>query len=624
MFRFFLLSTLLITLLAQAQGYPDLLRPETLKLQEQATSCWNRSQSGCMDILRRAYRLSQAKKGDCAGCIEVEIARLHIFDQRYDSAAHYLRYARKSLSGMDYNDPRVKFLDAEILGLTAMSFYNQDLLDSTLYYLQANIRVIDAAGDAKAAAFARMNLASVYSSVNDYATSIKHNLEAFKEIKKYKDTRLAVLAGNLATDYQDAGKIDSAQIWARRSIKWGMEYKHAGAQTRGFYILAASLAKTLPDSALVYANRSVDLASLTNRSDYLAKARLVKADVLFDLGKFEEARAAYALARESFNVNTDYLSSTKGLALSNLKLGNNKEGLAYLQEYFKQSDSINFAGRQRMVLEFESRYELEKKERTLAQHQLNLHREQTQKRYLIAGFGLLAAVAGGAFVYNRKVQKLRLARIGRENLDQLFRATIRSEENERRRISNMLHDSVAAKLAAAKMSLQALPFLDSGLQTDRVEKTAQLISSIHADVRNVAHQLLPITLEKEGLEAAVMEFASEMNSLNLVNFSVSTSGCASHTLPEHIRLIVFRIVQELMNNVVKHAKASKAQIVFVYTPGQLEISVADNGIGFTAQSEGQGLYSIRERVSRIGGTFSIKGLDSGTVAVITLSLQDNL
>lgn len=123
-----------------------------------------------------------------------------------------------------------------------------------------------------------------------------------------------------------------------------------------------------------------------------------------------------------------------------------------------------------------------------------------------------------------------------------------------------------------------------------------MISNIHGDVRSIAHHLLPVTLEKEGLVSAINEFVAEINQLHLLEIKVDSSLSPGFSLAKRNELVLYRIVQELVNNIVKHAKATEATVYLSDASQILEIQVIDNGVGFSENRENQGLYSIRERV----------------------------
>lgn len=290
--------------------------------------------------------------------------------------------------------------------------------------------------------------------------------------------------------------------------------------------------------------------------------------------------------------------------------GDFKLAARYLKEYILAKDSLSTAKNQELIHEYQTQYETEKKERQIAEQALLIQKKNEQLRsWLLGGGTLVVGLIVFVFQYRRNQQR-KLKLIEQENENAMLKAIMNSEEQERRNISSTLHDSVAAKLGAAKMSMQSIPFLAEERKSEQLEKTAQLISNIHQDIRNLAHHLLPVTLEKEGLVSAIAEFVSEINQLHLIEIKIDNHLSSDFNLPSRNELVLYRIVQELINNIVKHSQATEATVFLSYTNQQLVIQVSDNGIGFSASQENQGLYSIRERITTIGGTLTINSEQS--------------
>lgn len=199
---------------------------------------------------------------------------------------------------------------------------------------------------------------------------------------------------------------------------------------------------------------------------------------------------------------------------------------------------------------------------------------------------------------------------------------ILGEERERKRISQELHDGVAAMIGAAKMSLESIPHLSEEKRMEQLTKVKEILENTHADVRHIAHNLLPTTLEKEGLVRATSHFAFEINETKLVNISVTDKNSNTQELSPQLQLMLFRVIQELVNNIIKHSQAQNAEITFSNSPNGLQIEISDDGIGYenTNHRGNQGLYSITKRLKSIGGNFKItKGKSGGTQAKVVVT-----
>jgi signal transduction histidine kinase len=221
---------------------------------------------------------------------------------------------------------------------------------------------------------------------------------------------------------------------------------------------------------------------------------------------------------------------------------------------------------------------------------------------------------------------VKLKKVKQEKEIAVLKAWMNGEERERNRISQELHDGVAAMLGAAKLNLQSIPYLTEEKKQVQYDKIASILDNTHSDVRRIAHNLLPITLQQEGLIAAIQQFANDLNITGIIEMTIIDELHSELMLNKQTQLMLFRIIQELANNIIKHAQASKASILFTNDKETLTVKVSDNGKGFSAiaNQDSQGLFSIRERLKSLGGVFDIDSKEgSGTSAVLHISLQKN-
>src|SRR5690606_2317999 len=155
------------------------------------------------------------------------------------------------------------------------------------------------------------------------------------------------------------------------------------------------------------------------------------------------------------------------------------------------------------------------------EQELKIQKQKSSLLLTVLGGALLISVLGGVFVYHRKKQELKLKQIQQEKENAILNSFILGEERERGRISHELHDGVAAMIGAAKMSLESIPHLPKEKQMQQLSKVQGILEHSHADIRHIAHNLLPTVLEKEGLIEATEQFISEINDTKLVYISVT-------------------------------------------------------------------------------------------------------
>ncbi len=190
--------------------------------------------------------------------------------------------------------------------------------------------------------------------------------------------------------------------------------------------------------------------------------------------------------------------------------------------------------------------------------------------------------------YHRRYMKLQREKIFAE-------ITIR--ENERKRIANDLHDSLGPLLSAVKLNISSV---DIELPADRevLEKTAGYLDEIIGSMRRISHDLLPSTLERKGLLEAVREFIHQVNNKQAVNIQLYI--VKEIRVPREKEIHIFRMLQEIVQNTIKHAQARNLQIGFSEENGHLLCLTKDDGKGFDkekalAASQELGLRSLESR-----------------------------
>ena len=194
----------------------------------------------------------------------------------------------------------------------------------------------------------------------------------------------------------------------------------------------------------------------------------------------------------------------------------------------------------------------------------------------------------------------------------LFVAVQEAEEAERKRIAESLHNGLGQMLFAVKLRLEQsralLPATSAKVSMLRQE-TDELLADAIRQVRTISHELVPMVLEEFGLAAAIKDLCQKMKGLLLwVNCQVHLDE-ELPPLPGSLQLALYRIAQELMQNVVKHAAgATHVSLELENVPGFVLLRVEDNGPGFTADAlsgVGLGLRNIRDRVTLLGGVIDV-------------------
>lgn len=224
------------------------------------------------------------------------------------------------------------------------------------------------------------------------------------------------------------------------------------------------------------------------------------------------------------------------------------------------------------------------------------------------GLGLGIAISRQYFLAQRLAKINQKLAIELANKQQLARQLVKVEEQIRKSVARELHDEIGQNITAIQIqSMLASRLAQNEKQTNIAETINTLALRIHSSTRQLLTELRPHALDELGLESAIRQLASEMKFAERhVDFRLNF-GIFAERLDDITAVTLYRIIQELLNNVCKHAQASAVQLSLV--PGDMfSVELRDNGIGLASDwhSKGQGLLGIEERVSALGGTFLIE------------------
>lgn len=267
--------------------------------------------------------------------------------------------------------------------------------------------------------------------------------------------------------------------------------------------------------------------------------------------------------------------------------------------------------------------------------------EQEQKRKnrnlaLFLGGGLLLVSFIAILVYKNTKRKQRIAEQEREieiqKTEKVLKeqelsaidAMLEGQEKERQRLASDLHDSAGATIAAARLHFDNLA-KDNASVTSKIqfERTKALLDQAYEEVRSMAHIKNSGVIAKQGLLPAIENLARQV-SMSELQITVSDYGLTER-IDNSLEITIFRIVQELVTNIVKHSKATEAHISLTQHDDSLNIVVEDNGKGFkydkNKSENGMGLSSIRRRVTFINGSFDVESSpNQGTTILIDIPL----
>jgi len=204
---------------------------------------------------------------------------------------------------------------------------------------------------------------------------------------------------------------------------------------------------------------------------------------------------------------------------------------------------------------------------------------------------------------------------------------IKTQEEERKRIARDLHDGTSPTLVHLSLELDAMSTRTQNLSEETVQRLKELrekISNIQQDIRQFSHELYPAILDNLGLETALETLVVEFNAKGCWDIQFGVTG-RKRSLASEVNLALYRIVQDALNNVCKHAKASKAMVSLEYKSNRTKLSIADNGIGFDLSTQtkgGLGLTAMQQRANLIGANLKVESkIGRGTTISVEVAFQ---
>jgi signal transduction histidine kinase len=222
-------------------------------------------------------------------------------------------------------------------------------------------------------------------------------------------------------------------------------------------------------------------------------------------------------------------------------------------------------------------------------------------------------------------------KVEKERLD-LLRRLSDTQENERRRISRELHDQIGQVvtglllgLKSVEQSLTANGMARHGTAIDKLHWLQKLAEQIGKDIHEVAADLRPTAVDDLGVSEALKALCNDWSARFLIKLDLQTLG-RQQRLAANIEIAIYRIVQEALTNVLKHANASSVSIVLDQRSDEYRLIIEDDGIGMPrtapiAEGSGLGLLGIRERLALLGGTITIESsVGAGTTLFVVIPL----
>lgn len=523
------------------------------------------------------------------------------------------------------------------------------------------------------------NMGISYSYLNDYDQAIRHYQMALDIAIETKDNlRSAKIYGIISGTYNNMGQssiMDS--VLFEKAIHFGKQALTISRTLKDSVLLSDNLI-TLAlaynnlerlDDAFPFASEAETISKSIGLSQNYAHALSILAKIARNKKQYDEA---INLATEAASIQKQ-MGSDMGLAivLKELALcyqykGDNKQALEVINEAitiaesqemsyildgmyinkadylyelksYKEaydfldkghtlSDSIRGLEIKTQINELEKKYETAKKEQNI----LQLTTKQKLNNWIIIGLILiLFAISIIGLIWRKNLKyKTKLIEQEKEKLQnekqiQATASIIKGQEDERHRLAKDLHDGLGGMLSGLKYTLNNMGdnMVLSGRSVDSFNNALSMLDQAIVEMRKVAHNMMPESLLKFGIDETLKDYISKMNASNPMKIHYQAYNY--ERLDQSLEINLYRIIQEVINNAVKYAKASDMYIQMDYQDDHLHLTIEDNGIGFDTTVEnsksGIGLKNIADRVSYMNGKLEMSSSPGkGTLFVIEI------
>jgi two-component system, NarL family, sensor kinase len=442
-----------------------------------------------------------------------------------------------------------------------------------------------------------------------------------------KDNSAMMLAylqqGSYFTEIRDFQK---AKIYADSASVYFSE-KYDFSRKQNFYLLKAGTFQNINqfDSAVFYFQKSHENGKKIGSRWYMTEPLMQIGYIYLQQKKYNQAEQYVKMGLEIAETDSILVFMKEGYGtLSDIyaATGKYKEAFELLGKYNDIKDSLQSEERKKFTLDLEKKYELERHASQIKELEADkLIKELTIREKILiiqtlAGILLTLLIVGFLLLRNyRQKQKLQEQQIQKLEAEKLLSATeavLKGEEQERSRLAKDLHDGLGGLLSGIKYSFQNMKgnLILTPDNAQVFERSLHMLDSSIQEMRRVAHNLMPETLFKFGLDTALKDFCSDINSGGVLQVNYQSFGMENFIPDQTVSISVYRVIQELVNNIIKHAEAGFVLVQITRSENMLLIDVEDNGKGFDAEMtknrSGMRWKNIRSRIEYLQGTIDLK------------------
>jgi two-component system, NarL family, sensor kinase len=485
---------------------------------------------------------------------------------------------------------------ANTLGNVGLLYLNLENAEKAKSFSRRALDIFSAAGDSTGMASAYNNLSSIYSTAGDYGTALEYLSRAIALSEANHNHY------NLCISHQSVGKIQ--------------------------------LARRQPEDAIRSYTTSLELAEKINQSYHSIAAQLGIAQALL----MQEATApalditlqAMEQARE-LNSLSLIIECHQTFSQIYRKLGDYHQSLLHYEQFVEARERLVNQNVIHQLYDFE--LDILNRANQLQQLELESKELAISKRNALLVFTILVFVLilGGLYLLYlnySKDQRVKLQQTIIRLTEKKSHAAVEAEIQERKRIGQELHDGLGQLLSVAGLHISVLQQKKEMPESRRLElldAAMQSVDEAFMEVRNISHNLAPSLLSERGLEGALKNLADQVNQSKKLHMEFETFGL-NGKLNSLVENTLFRAIQEILNNTIKHSSASALHIQIAQGTHEITLMAEDNGSGFemekVRQSPGHGLTQMKSRIENLNGSIHVDSSPArGTIISIVIPLN---
>lgn len=595
--------------------------------------CGLKSESSSANFSKFCYSnaidLSRRLKINEEECLSrLQFAGLYINTNNYDSAEYWANTALELAKSY-----QSKVNEARSYNIIGNAYRRRSQYPKALEnYLKA-VSIFEKQNDFKRTALVYSGIAAVFAETNESDKAISYGEKGILFALKSKDPEaLAKCYFNTGAAYSITDDVKYIEYY-KKGIPYALQTGNVVLIQQGYYNIANGYyqigleKKEMPKQASYYADSSLSWAQKTNNPLNIFYASNISAQIQIINNDLSKANQHIKIAASALNeVGNNF---TKRIYYSTLASLRYKQGLfkeAYdsrlLQDAFK--DSVLNEERLDAQRELEAKYELQNKETQLQLQKATIKEKKTWN-YLFGGsaaaLALIAFLVYRSYRNKHKVDQLRITELETEKQLAATEAVLKGEEQERTRLAKDLHDGLGGMLSGIKHSFNNMKG-NLVMTPDNVhafERSMDMLDNSIKELRRVAHNMMPESLLRYGLDKAMADYLADINKTGVINAVYQSLNLTGRTFDNTTTVTIYRIVQELVNNAIKHAGAKQVLVQLFAEENNLIVNVEDDGKGFDVSkiqdAGGIGWKNIRSRVDFLKGKLDINSKEGNGTSV---------